>query len=62
VGVREVFDHIWLISFVQHDLGFFDDTSSRVECAPNPFSATLPMCPERTTAGGVLVALHWGDG
>jgi putative transposase len=24
VGVREVADHIWLISFMHYDLGFFD--------------------------------------
>jgi putative transposase len=44
VGVREVADHIWLISFMHYDLGFFDDQCSRVECAPNPFTAkVLPM-------------------
>ena len=43
VGVREVADHIWLISFMHHDLGFFDDETSRVESAPNPFSAKVSM-------------------
>ena len=47
VGVREVADHVWLISFMHYDLGFFDDQCSRVECAPNPFAArVLPMSPE----------------
>jgi hypothetical protein len=41
VGVREVADHIWLISFMHYDLGFFDDQCTRVECAPNPFSAKV---------------------
>src|SRR5882672_9482261 len=46
VGVREVADHIWLISFMHYDLGFFDDQFTRVECAPNPFQAkVLPMSP-----------------
>jgi putative transposase len=46
VGVREVADHVWLISFMHYDLGFFDDTCNRVECAPNPFSAKVStMCP-----------------
>ena len=40
VGVRQVADHIWLISFMHYDLGFFAETS-RVECAPNPFSAKV---------------------
>jgi putative transposase len=35
-----------LISFMHYDLGFFDDQTSRVECAPNPFSAKVStMCP-----------------
>ena len=47
VGVREVADHVWLISFMHYDLGFFDDQCCRVECAPNPFGAkVLPMSPE----------------
>ena len=46
VGVREVTDHVWLISFMHYDLGFFDDQCTRVECAPNPFSAKVSaMCP-----------------
>ncbi|MGB6604523.1 MAG: hypothetical protein WBE65_09550 [Steroidobacteraceae bacterium] len=47
VGVREVADHVWLISFMHYDLGFFDDQCTRVECAPSPFTArVLPMSPE----------------
>jgi putative transposase len=47
VGVKEVADHVWLISFMHYDLGFFDDQCNRVECAPNPFGAkVLPMSPE----------------
>src|SRR5450631_3465665 len=40
-GVREVADHVWLISFMHYDLGFFDDETCRVECAPNPFGAKV---------------------
>jgi putative transposase len=39
--VREVAEHVWLISFMHYDLGFFDDQCSRVECAPNPFGAKV---------------------
>jgi len=47
VGVKEVADHVWMISFMHYDLGFFDDQCTRVECAPNPFGAkVLPMSPE----------------
>lgn len=46
VGVREIANNIWLISFMHFDLGFFDHESGRVECAPNPFTAkVLPMSP-----------------
>jgi len=41
-GVREVSDHVWLISFMHYDLGFFDDQCNRVECAPNPRLQTTP--------------------
>jgi putative transposase len=47
VGVTEVSEKIWLVSFMNYDLGFFDHESGRVECAENPFGAkVLPMCPE----------------
>jgi putative transposase len=37
VGIREVADKIWLVSFMEYDLGFFDQDEGRVEPAPNPF-------------------------
>ena len=44
VGIREVADKIWLVSFMDFDLGFFDQDESRVEPAPNPFiPKVLPM-------------------
>jgi putative transposase len=47
VGVKQVADQIWLVSFMHYDLGFFDNESCRVECAENPFGAkVLPMSPE----------------
>ena len=46
VGVREVSDQIWLVSFMQFDLGFFDQDVDRVEPALNPFiPKVLPMSP-----------------
>ena len=41
VGVREVADKIWLVSFMEYDLGFFDEDVGRVEPAPNPFVPEL---------------------
>jgi putative transposase len=46
VGIREVEEKIWLVSFMHYDLGFFDQEAGRVECAENPFGAkVLPMSP-----------------
>jgi putative transposase len=44
VGIREVSDKIWLVSFMDYDLGFFDEESKKVDPAENPFMAKLlPM-------------------
>lgn len=37
VGIREVGDKIWLVSFMDYDLGYFDEDEARVEPGPNPF-------------------------
>ena len=37
IGIKEVEDKIWLVSFLNDDLGFFDHKEGRVEPAPNPF-------------------------
>lgn len=47
VGVTQVGDRIWLVSFMQYDLGYFDDETCRLEPIDNPFGPKLlPMCPE----------------
>jgi len=47
VGVTQVGDRIWLVSFMQFDLGYFDDETCRLEPIDNPFgSKVLPMSPE----------------
>ena len=48
VGIREVDDQIWLVSFLGFDLGFLDQEEGRVEPAPNPFvpEKVLTMSPE----------------
>jgi putative transposase len=44
LGIREIEEKIWLVSFMHYDLGFFDHETGRVECAHNPFEAkVLPM-------------------
>jgi len=37
VGIREVEDKIWLVSFMQFDIGYFDEETCRIEPAGNPF-------------------------
>ena len=48
VGVREVADEVWLVSFLDYDLGFFDRKLNKVEpVGRNPFAPkVLPMLPE----------------
>lgn len=46
IGIREVSDGIWLVSFMDFDLGFFDQDEDRIEPAQNPFvPKVLPMSP-----------------
>lgn len=57
VGIKEVAEKIWLVIFMNYDLGFFDEESERVECAPNPFDAKV-LClrnrPKIAGSGGQL--------
>jgi len=47
VGVTQVGDRIWLVTFMQYDLGYFDDESCRLEPIENPFGPkVLPMSSE----------------
>ena len=49
VGVKQTDDHIWLVTFMDYDLGYFDDETCRLEPTDNPFgSKLLPMSPEWT--------------
>ena len=46
VGIKQVEDHIWLASFMDYDLGYFDDETCRLEPLQNPFGPkVLPMSP-----------------
>ncbi|GAC1586110.1 MAG: hypothetical protein NVS3B5_20400 [Sphingomicrobium sp.] len=47
VGIRQIGNHSWLVSFRHYDLGFFDGETCRLEPSPNPFGAKLlRMSPE----------------
>jgi putative transposase len=46
VGVKQIAERVWLVSFMHYDLGWFDDETCRLEPAENPFQAkVLPMSP-----------------
>jgi putative transposase len=47
VGVTQVGERIWLVTFMRYDLGYFDDETCRLEPIDNPFGPkVLPMCSE----------------
>jgi putative transposase len=47
VGLKEVNDRIWLVSFMDYDLGYFDEVSCKFEPLNNPFGPKLlPMSSE----------------
>ena len=47
VGVTQVGERIWLVTFMHYDLGYFDDETCRLEPIDNPFgSKVLPMSSE----------------
>ena len=47
VGVKQTDEHIWLVTFMDYDLGYFDDETGRLEPIDNPFgSKLLSMSPE----------------
>ena len=37
VGIKEVSDRIWLVTFMHYDLGFFDHETCRLERIADPF-------------------------
>jgi putative transposase len=47
VGVTQVGERVWLVTFMRYDLGYFDDETCRLEPIDNPFAPKLsPMSPE----------------
>ena len=45
VGVTQVGDRIWLVTFMQYDLGYFDDETCRLEPIENPFGPKVTPVP-----------------
>jgi hypothetical protein len=47
VGIKQVSDAIWLVSFMDYDLGYFERQTCRLKPTDNPFGPkVLPMSPE----------------
>ena len=47
VGVTQVSDRVWLVTFRHYDLGYFDDETIRLEPIESPFAPkVLPMSSE----------------
>jgi putative transposase len=47
VGVTQVGERIWLVTFMHYDLGYFDNETCRLEPIDNPFGPeVLPKSPE----------------
>jgi Helix-turn-helix domain len=47
VGIKQISEEIWLVTFMDYDLGYFDDETCRLEPLANPFGAkVLPMSRE----------------
>lgn len=51
VGITETEEGIWLVSFMQFDLGYFDEDSCRMEPLDNPFK-------EKTLSMSSLINCH----
>ena len=46
MGITQVSDRVWLVTFMHYDLGYFDD-ECRLEPIENPFGPkVLPLSPE----------------
>ena len=43
LGIKEVDDGIWLVSFMHYDLGYFDLEQKTLQPLDNPFGAKLSL-------------------
>jgi putative transposase len=44
VGVTQVGDRLWLVTFMQYDLGYFDDETGRLEPSTIPSGPQCYLC------------------
>jgi hypothetical protein len=66
VGVKQLSENIWPVSFMGYDLGYFDDETCRLEPLENPFGPKVVTHLSGTTwalRNGEELLLHsWHDG
>ena len=63
VGIKEVHDDIWLVSFMDYDLGYFDLETRVLEPLENPFGPRLEVAPDarRGSSGDHRKKTNRGD-
>jgi putative transposase len=44
VGIKQADERIWLVSFMDYDLGYFDDETCRLEPLANSFGPKVLLC------------------
>jgi putative transposase len=54
VGIKQVSDEIWLVSFMDYDLGYFDHETCRLEPIENPFGPKVLRPLETSVSGPML--------
>jgi len=45
VGIKQVSEEIWLVTFMDYDLGYFDHETCRLEPLDNPFGPKVLQLP-----------------
>jgi len=46
VGIKQLDERIWLVSFMRYDLGYFDDETCRLEPVANLRTQSVTLSPE----------------
>jgi hypothetical protein len=54
VGIKQVSKQIWLVRFMDYDLGYFDHETCRLEPIQNPFGPKVPR-PLEISAPGLML-------
>jgi putative transposase len=62
VGIKEVSDDVWLVTFMHYDLGFFDNEADRITSADNPFDARVSPMSSAPCARIVVASFRSGMG